>query len=147
MRRAERELSEFISLLKNSEDRGVASIIAIATHQRHAFASSLGWDLLKPASIWAERRDCSLLMAKTYDQRRKKDNNPLLGLDVAVWMHTLRATAPEASSALRALGREMWRELERGFAALPKAATKLARMVGGELNVDGARTIPVGLSV
>lgn len=60
-----------------------------------------------------------------------------------VWLHTFRSAA---RLELRSLGREMWKELERGFPYIEESAMLFWELTGRKLDIDGATSFPIGLT-
>ncbi len=60
-----------------------------------------------------------------------------------MWVHTFRAAA---RLELRGLGREMWKELERGFSYIDESVSEFAVLTGDILNTEDANSFPIGLA-
>ena len=73
----------------------------------------------------------------------KKKNNPIAASALMVWAHTARAGI---RLELRSLGRELWRELSRGFPHVDEAAASFKALSGRSLNIEGAKQFPKGLT-
>ena len=62
---------------------------------------------------------------------------------LAVWVHTLRAIT---EIDLRGLGREMWKELERGFSHAKQGKDDMFVMTGVEIDLSNLGKFPTGLT-
>jgi hypothetical protein len=61
---------------------------------------------------------------------------------VMVWLFTLRCGA---ALELRQRGRELWKELQRGYPHVKEAADSLGALSGKTINIDGFDRVPIGL--
>jgi len=133
------ELEEFVALLRVMDGPEIGRAIALATHFRH-FLEADGHHPMDPIGYAATRPEFAVSLSRTANdlERRKKPEATAF----TIWMHTMRAGArPE----LRDLGRDMWRELSRGFPHVQSAARTFRVQTGILLQTDDADRFPAGL--
>lgn len=137
-----KELDQFIARLSAMDSEELGLVVAISTDRRHKLYELFGWDLLDP--ILVDAGDIAAAMKLNQLIRQvQKDNNMVVAAALMVWLHTLRAaTAPD----LRAKGRLLWGQLQRGFPHVFDAEAGFVAMGGPELNLDGYERFPEGLS-
>jgi hypothetical protein len=135
------ELESFIASLRAMDGSEIGIVVAMATHLRHQL-ESMGHMPMDPIVYVAVNPRFPLLLSQTIGdfqkQERFRDAAALL-----IWAHSARAGS---RLELRALGRELWRELARGFPHVEDGARSVAEMTGSRLNTQGANEFPKGLT-
>ena len=131
----------FISGLRSADGEELGMVVAFATDWRRTIAQS-GIDLLYPDQCIRDDPFISYKLAKKIGYLQKA-GKPEIASGLMVWVHTLRSIH---SLELRPNGREMWGELERGFAWVEVSAEILARIKGFPLDVHGYNSFPDGLT-
>lgn len=135
------ELSHFVSLLRAMDGVEVGHVVALATHVRHQLEAK-GHNPMDPIVYTAINPGFPLLLSRTTIELQKQ-HRPHDAAAFMVWAHTARAGV---RLELRGLGRELWRELTRGFDHVEEGALSFQAMSGVALNIDGAREYPKGLT-
>ncbi len=135
------EISEFINALKAMDGQELGLPVAFTAHFRNQLAAK-GVDLSDPfLLVTADQGIIHDLSSKAVSLQ--KQGETAAAVPVMVWTHTLRAMArPE----LRGLGREMWGQLERGFAHAEEAARGQQLLTGQALDISGYDEFPKGLT-
>lgn len=136
------ELAEFISRLHAMDGSEIGLIVACATNHRHVLATHNGWDLLNPATLEIADPMIALKLGDIVRSLQGK-GRPELAAGTMVWLHTVRAAS---NLDLRQSGREMWRELSRGFDHAEEAAVDFATLTGHVFDTHGYDTFPAGLT-
>lgn len=136
-----REIKSWLRNLRslNSDDLGM--IVTIATHVRHKIELKYHVDLLDPIVTYARDPDIELVvhqMIKAF----QSSGMPESAAGAMVWLHTLRCGA---ALELRPLGRELWRELRRGFPFIEQSAAGLELLSDQQIIITDATRIPFGL--
>jgi hypothetical protein len=135
------ELADFVTNLKAIDSGEVATVVALATHVRHMLEER-GHLVMDPIVYCGAHASFPLLLSKTIKELQKQ-GQPQLAVGFMVWLHTARAALrPE----LRQLGRDMWRELARGFSRVDETAAAMAEVVGVSLNTARATELPKGFT-
>jgi len=137
-KRQRKDLEDFLLRLRAMDGEEIGHLVAVATHVRHKIEAK-GHSLLDPLSN--EPWITAGLSKHTVQLQKEGDLVTAAGL--MVWVHTLRAGS---HLEIRQLGRNMWRELERGFPHVEDAALGAVVTLGVELNTDGSDSIPLGLN-
>lgn len=136
------ELEAFINNLKGLDSHEISSIVALATDGRHKLEEMYGWDFLDPVLLEASDPYVTMKINQLIRQMQKQGDT----VDAAalmVWLHTLRSAT---TLELRMLGRELWRQLERGFATCVDTAADMSEVIGTPLNTEGYNQFPAGLT-
>ena len=133
------ELEEFVVGLRSANSMELALFLVFATVVRHNWAKR-GFDFLHPAVCLAQDPTLPLLVRTRIRQLEKYGRLQEAEAN-SIWLHTLRSTE---DLTLRAVGRDMWAELRRGFPHVEQiAATWFSP---GAVNLDGYDVIPDGLA-
>lgn len=139
--RQRKELTDFVQNLRAMDGTEIGMVLAMATAYRHDLARR-GVDLLQPAILLAADPGITFTLARTI-QQHQKHGEMSLSAALMVWVHTLRATS---RLELRQLGRDMWRELERGFPHAIENSMSLMALTGQTANIEGYDQFPDGLT-
>lgn len=140
------DVARFLSILKGSDDREIAMVVAMATIMRIKLRAlgrlkdsifDIGGNLAEQASA---QFFLSQILKECQNNRQFSESSGLM-----VWLHTLRSfTYPE----IRSLGREMWQELLRGFPLVTQTLNTIENELGGKFPseaYDEYKFIPLGL--
>ena len=136
-----KELSSFVDNLRAADGSELGMVVACATNWRHELGQD-GWDLLEPSLCLATDPMITFRLTKAI-QKLQHDGRPELAVGLMVWVHTLRAST---RLQLRSLGRDMWRELSRGFPHVDEAAVGTFRIMGTAFDTRNSDQFPSGLT-
>lgn len=137
-----REIDDFISRLRAMDGSEIGFVVAMATHVRHELEAGSGWDLLDPITLNVLHPMASYEIAKFIQDLQKAGAQPVAA-GAMVWLHTVRAAG---ELDMRQSGRDMWRQLERGFVHVNEAADGHFELIGALLKTSGANLFPNGLT-
>ncbi|MER9875313.1 hypothetical protein [Mesorhizobium sp. M0195] len=137
-----RELEEFVGRLRAMDGSEVGMIVACATNHRNLVAQTRGWNLLEPALCEMQEPALALKIGQLIRDLQAK-NRPELAVGFFVWLHSVRSAK---NPDLRQLGRDMWKELGRGFEHVDDAAEGFEALTGFEFKIDGYNEYPAGLT-
>jgi len=141
LKKQKKELTAFTSNLQAVDGPELGLVVAIATHLRHQLEID-GHNILDPINYFSIRPEFPYFLSTTIIQfQKERRTQEAAGL--MIWLHTFRSAA---RLELRALGRNMWKELERGFPYVEEGAAGYRVMMGIDLNVEGAESFPLGLT-
>ena len=116
-------------------------VVALATNLRHGLAAD-DHNVMEPVLYTSVNPGFPLLLVKTIAEAQKQGRTQdAAGL--MIWAHTARAGI---RLELRALAREMWRELARGFPHVQEAALGFENLTGRRLRISGADEFPAGFT-
>ncbi|EBX2183591.1 hypothetical protein E1A40_08750 [Salmonella enterica subsp. enterica serovar Aba] len=135
------EICDFISRLKAMDSEEIGLVVATATNARHVLEQE-GHDLMNPTVYLALRPEFTFSLSQTAI-KFQKDGNYILAAALMVWIHTFRSGD---RLELRQYGRDMWRELERGFPFVEDAALGYLQVTGIHLDYSDAEAFPSGLT-
>ena len=138
----EAEITEYIRILKGlgDEELGLA-LLASLTLRKHILNSS-GIDLMDPVIALQKNPDTIISLSKKHEELTVK-KQPHLTVPFTIWVHTLRAIS---NPVIRTLGREMWKELSRGFKHIEEKKESYKIIYGNEPISELAGQYPIGLS-
>jgi hypothetical protein len=102
-----KELSDYITLLRNADDEEVGLALAASLNFAYYFETETTIDLFEPATALVFRPDLAFQFAKHIEEAQAS-GNVVAAAEKMVWVHTLRASK---NGQLRGLGRELWGEL------------------------------------
>jgi hypothetical protein len=123
----------------NSDEIGM--VVAQATHMRIDYLERLEVDLLEPSVAFEQDPYLLVTLSKTIgDFQKNGQMNDAAAM--MIWLHTLRSMA---TFEVRPHGRELWRQLARGFPHVAENATFLRKDLGVWINYEGYDEIPRGL--
>ena len=135
------EMTHFVSLLKSMDGSEIGVVVAVATHVRHQLEAQ-GHNPTDPIAYTAINPEFALLLSRTaislQKQQRLQDAAAFM-----VWLHTARAAI---RLELRSLGRDLWRELARGFPHVEEGALSCHLLLGVRPNIEGADQFPQGFT-
>lgn len=130
------ELSTFVDMLKAMDSDELGLVVAGATHARHGM-KGLGHDVMNPIQYLTVNPTFPLTLSHLVRDYQKA-GKPQEAAAIMIWLHTFRGAN---SLEVRGLARNMWRELERGFAYAESAAATCAMLGGPTLNVEDAESL------
>lgn len=136
-----KEMADFIDLLRAMDGTELGLVVAVATHFRHELEAD-GHKPMDP--ILYTRQNpwfCHLLSSTAITCQKKGRLQDAASL--MIWLHTARASL---RLELRSLGRELWKQLERGFPYVEEAALSYRIFSGTELNIEDATEFPIGFT-
>jgi len=137
-----REMMDWIRRLQSQDGDEVAAILAMAMHYRNSMLSELKMDLMYPFA--AIQKDHFLADRLNQDlQEVQQEKLFSLGSAIIVWLFTIRAAQ---EPVLRSLGRDLWRQLARGFPHVHEAAASLGQISGVTINTNDAGRFPDGFT-
>lgn len=137
-----RELEEFVSRLRAMDSSEIGMIVACATHHRHFLAETRNWDLLEPVLTEMQEPTLAIQLGQ-YLRALQKAGRPELAAGYMVWLHTVRAAS---SLDLRDLGRQMWKELARGFLVAEDQGDAAGFILGISFDAHDCERFPSGLT-
>ena len=141
VRQQEKELRKFIAILSSMDGSELGLVVAMSTDARNLYASA-GKNFLEPLLLGTQ--DPMFTFKLVGDIKKlQKQNNPSGAASLMIWAHTMRAST---SLELRPLGRQMWKELQRGFPHAEMASYEHRLLTGMALNIDGYNQFPSGLT-
>ena len=140
-RKQREELTAFVENLRASDSGELSAIVAMATHVRHGLEAE-GHLVTDPIIYCSTNLYFPFLLSRTIGQLQK-ESKLQVAVGFMVWLHTARAGV---RLELRQLGRDMWRELARGFGNVEETAADLSMLTGQHLNVEGATEFPKGFT-
>ncbi len=137
----ETEISEYIKIIKGlgDEELGLA-LLSSLTLRKHILDSSKV-DLMDPIIAIQQKPDIIISLSKKHEEFTAQQK-PYLTVPFTIWIHTLRAIS---YPTLRTLGREMWKELSRGFKHIEEKKENYRMIYGNEPVSDLAGQFPIGL--
>lgn len=135
------EMANFVSLLRAMDGAELGHVVALATHVRHQL-EAMGHNPMDPIIYTAINPGFPLFLSRTTIALQKQ-NRPQDAAAFMVWVHTARAGV---RLELRGLGRELWKELSRGFDHVNEGALSLLMVTGVSINIEGSDEYPKGLT-
>lgn len=136
-----KELSAFVDNLRAMDSQELGALLAIATDARHSLEAK-GHMILDPI-VYFSMNPGFLMYLSHWIIQLQKEGKPMAAAALAIWLHTMRAGA---RLELRQLGRDMWRELTRGFPSVAESAADLESLLGRHFNTEDASVYPKGLT-
>jgi hypothetical protein len=141
IQKQENELKEFLQKVSAADSSELGLPVLMATVYRHIFRRQTGLDLLRPAEVLvADHLICWRLSREVERLQSKKEF--ISATPVIIWVHSLRAMG---ELQLRPLGRELWRELKRGFPYVLDASHEPAFSSLTSDDLEGYECVPDGL--
>lgn len=137
-----KELEKFVSNLRALDGAEVGMIVALATRQRHILAVEYGWFLLDPFVTLQRDPGAAITLNALIRAAQRRGQEPLAA-GMMVWLHSLRAMQ---SPELRQGGRDLWRQLQRGFPYCDQAQDEFYAVSGEVMNLHDHDQIPIGLT-
>ena len=102
-----KELSDYITLLRNADDEEVGLALAASLNFAYYFETETTIDLFEPGTALIVQPDLAFQFAKQIEEAHAS-GDVVDSTQKMVWVHTLRACK---EGQLRGLGRELWGEL------------------------------------
>jgi hypothetical protein len=145
------DIERFIASLKGAGDEEIATMLIVAnvlrinlTKMGKIPAAALDLSIPRLGDIEIKCDMCPITLSSAIKQFQKI-GQPTDALGCMIWLHSVRAlNVPE----IRVLGRDMWRQLSRGFVHLDDAIEDMSALIGTSLpkNIkDEVRFVPRGL--
>lgn len=136
-----KELETWLGMLRAMNSDEIGAVVAIATHIRHGLEKTYLVNLLDPVVTASLSPNLVFTLHKWIKEYQSRgDRSSAAG--VMVWLHTIRCGT---SLELRQHGRELWRELQRGFPFAVASAQGIYSISGVMLNTQGSGSVPTGL--
>jgi hypothetical protein len=137
----QRDLQDFVEKLRVMDGSEIGFVMAIALDWRNEFLKD-GNDMLQPFVVLVQSPHMRWIIVRTIKQLQQ--NGGVVGASgLMVWLHTLRAASRLEN---RRLGRDLWRELERGFSHIEEGAESAWRTYRKALDIKGGCVFPDGLA-
>jgi len=140
-KRQAKEIRAFVENLRVMDGDELGMVVACATDCRNRIGDK-GFNLLEPALCRAKDPMIAFQLSSELNALQRAGNS-LQVAGLMVWVHTLRATD---RLELRSHGRNMWRELSRGFPHVEDGAIGARLMTGMRLDTRGSDQFPSGLT-
>jgi hypothetical protein len=137
-----REMIAFTTNLSAMDAEEIGLVVACANHQRLLMLENSGWDFNYPAVLADHPSNIPVLLGNAIIELQRQ-GRPQLAAGIWVWVHTLRAFR---LLELRQDGRDLWRQLARGFPFVDSAADGAALLFGQRFRTEGAGVFPDGLT-
>jgi hypothetical protein len=136
-----KQIETFLAVLRSMSDSEMAELIVFVTHARHSLEQD-GHNVLDPLTLNISKPQLLSELVKLIQQFKSKGNE-IAAVALTVWTFSMSASL---RGELRPLGREMWRELARGFACVENAKQAVQKRAGLTVDVSDAKRIPVGFA-
>jgi len=137
------ELAGFLADLEAMDDDALGFVVAFASDERRKREAAGAMPLHPAQELRRNPRAIAELAAEIASPAVAAA--PHRADALKVWLHSLRAGAPDAPPALRDLGRRLWVELARGVPQAGGAAMEAAGRGLPEPDIRGHDRIPDGL--
>lgn len=125
------DLERFIDTLRGQSEAEVATVVAVAAviRMRLREVGHLPDEVLQVTAMQEYEQAMVQRRISRLVRRFQSDHEYIDAAGAMVWLHTLRSLSrPE----LRFLGRQMWQQLERGFARTPEALAQIVAVTRRE---------------
>lgn len=143
VKRGKKELQEFIDKLKVIDSDSIGMVVAWATHYKNQLEQD-GHKVSDPI-VYCSINPFFSLELSTYIKELQNTGRLQDAAALMVWLHTIRG-AGMGCLELRVLGREMWKELERGFPYVEERKFALEELLGEPVNIEGYQEFPKGFA-
>ncbi|MEC7472908.1 MAG: hypothetical protein VX946_06065 [Pseudomonadota bacterium] len=141
IRRQRKELESFIERLRSLDGADIGFLLAVATDIRAKLEKS-GFRMMDPiVDFHCDPLLPTKLNSIVRDFQKRKMMAEAAG--AMVWLHTARAGA---RIELRQLGRDMWKQLQRGFPHVIASSVGARSIDGFALELHGFDAFPAGLT-
>ena len=140
--RMKNEINEYITALRGADDDEVGLALVAAIHFRNIYLYRTDIDLFDPALALVSDPGLALKFSKEIEECQAENRN-IDAVPLLVWAHSLRAIQ---NPQIRALGREMWGELQRGKKHALKKSEDFELIIGRRVDLTGLDDVPEGLS-
>jgi hypothetical protein len=145
------DLERFIRMLKGADDSAIALLLVVANKFRLELIemgeipeAALDLRIYRDEQTQMECDTCTIKLIRRIGQFQQL-NEPANATGLMLWVHSIRAlNVPE----IRFLGKEMWREIDRGFPYIEEEIENWNAISGENLPESfaaEARFIPIGL--
>jgi len=135
------EILEYIQIIKGCSDEELGIAVLSALTLRKRILNSSGIDLMDPVIALNKNPDITITLSKTHAEFTAQ-NKPQLTVPYTIWAHTLRSVS---NPLIRALGRQMWIELSRGFNHVESQKNNYRLVYDNEPNSELLGQYPIGL--
>lgn len=136
------ECAQFTTRLKSLDGSEIGLIVANATDRRHKLEAEFGWPLMQPSLTMTREPNATVQIGALI--RMAQDTRDFISATaLMVWLHTLRASV---NPDLRQGGRDLWRQLERGFPHCINAMDGYKALTGVSLDVLDYQLFPAGFT-
>jgi len=140
--RMKNEINEYITALRGADDEEVGLVLLAAIDYRNHYLYRTDIDLFDPALALSANPGLTIQFSKEIENCQAENNN-IEAVPLLVWAHSLRAIQ---NPQIRALGREMWGELQRGQQHALKKSEDFELVIGRRPDLTGLDGVPEGLS-
>lgn len=137
---AKNELETWLKMLRTMDSDTLGMLVAGSTHIRHSLEMVYKTNMLDPFTANSADPNLSSKLRELI-QKYQSEGDLSSAASVMVWLHTLRCCG---LIELRPQGRELWRELRRGFPFVGAAAHEVYAATSKRPNIDGYDVIPKG---
>lgn len=141
LRRQRAEVSAFIANLRAMDGEEIGALVVLATDARHNL-EALGHQVSDPI-VYFSRNPAFISTLNSSIRELQKLGKLQEAAALMVWLHTMRAGA---RLELRQLGRDLWREMARGFPYVGTSVAEVELLLGRKLQVGDALSFPKGLT-
>ena len=135
------EISEYILIIKGLGDEELGIAVLAALTLRKEILTSSGIELMDPLIALQQNPDLTITFSKKHEEFTAQ-KLPHLTVPYTVWIHTLRSVS---NPVIRTLGRQMWKELSRGFNHIEGKKEHYRWIYGVEPSSELAGQFPLGL--
>ncbi|MDB2696781.1 hypothetical protein N9Y78_00935 [Alphaproteobacteria bacterium] len=135
------EISEYLLIIKGLSDEELGIAVLSALTLRKEILKSSGIDLMDPLIALQKNPDLTITFSKKHEELTAQ-NLPHLTVPYTVWIHTLRSVS---NPVIRTYGRQMWKELSRGFNYIEGKKENYRWIYGVEPSSELAGQFPIGL--
>lgn len=135
------EIADLVQRLAGLDSSEVSMMVVAAAEWRNRLAESEGLDLLQPGAVLVQHPKLTFILSRTV-QKLQGSCDFAAAAGLIIWVHSLRAMT---DPLLRADGRAMWRELERGFPHVLQTTAELEAITGRSMKIEGWQAVPNGL--
>lgn len=129
------EIAQFIQILTAMDGDELGIVVELATDVRNKHME-IGVNLLDPLDVILKEEG---IASELSGEAALLTGNTTSSVPLSVWVHTLTAVD---EPQLRMLGRQMWKQLGRGFKYVDSAVIKHELITGKKLNVTGYDKYP-----
>lgn len=137
-----REMDDWIAKLRDKDSDEVSCLLMLAMHYRNGKLATTGIDLMNPyAAVTTNPFLAIQLVSEIKDAQRR--GMPVVAAGIFVWLFTIRAAL---APPLRPGARQLWGQLQCGFAGIAKASHDFASLVGGHPDITDAGKFPDGFT-
>lgn len=144
IKREKKDIRVFIDRLKVMDSYNKGLVVAWATD----YKNQLEQEGHKVSDPYALNHTNPLFVVDLGNRVKglQKNDKPEEAAALMVWLHTIRTTCAGSRLELLGFGREMWKELERGFPYVEEQKLALEELTGKTVNIEGYQNFPKGLT-